>query len=193
MFNKKGQSLTKNDVVLAALYCLETEGEKSLGINRVARELNIKPPSIYNHISNNEELRICVAIEGWKKLYNYLISSNLPCEKKEDSIKVLLNSFRKFAHENKDLYLVISNTSIDQTRLDFLEVSKKFFDLFDKILSQFNISKKDQIHVLRLLRSTSHGFIMLELQSQFELPTNINESYDFIIKSTLSFLENKKR
>lgn len=188
MFNKKGQSLTKNDVVLAALYCLETEGEKSLGINRVARELNIKPPSIYNHISNNEELRICVAIEGWKKLYNYLISSNLPCEKKEDSIKVLLNSFRKFAHENKDLYLVISNTSIDQTRLDFLEVSKKFFDLFDKILSQFNISKREQIHVLRLLRSTSHGFIMLEIQNQFELPTNINESYDFIISSTLNFL-----
>lgn len=189
MFNKKGQSLTKNDVVQAALYCLETEGEKSLGINRVARELNIKPPSIYNHISNNEELRICVAIEGWKKLYNYLISSKLPCEKKEDSISVLLNSFRKFAHENKDLYLVISTTSIEQTRSDFLEISKKFFDLFDNILSQFNIPKKDQIHVLRLLRSMSHGFIMLEIQNQFELPTNINESYDFIIKSTLSFFD----
>ena len=120
MFRRKGSALTKTDVVQAALYCLEQEGESSLGINRVARELNIKPPSIYNHISSNEELRIAVAIEGWKKLYDTLNSENLPKMEKEESIKVLLHTLRRFAHENKNLYLVISSTTIEQTRPDFL-------------------------------------------------------------------------
>lgn len=189
MFRRKGSALTKTDVVQAALYCLEQEGENSLGINRVARELNIKPPSIYNHISSNEELRIAVAIEGWKKLYATLNSENLPKMEKEESIKVLLHTLRRFAHENKNLYLVISSTTIEQTRPDFLEISTQFFELFNDILSKFEISQELQIHVIRWLRSMAHGFILLELKKQFELPTNIEESYEFIITTAISFLK----
>lgn len=192
MFRRKGESLTRNDVVQAALYCLELEGEKSLGVNRVARELNIKPPSIYNHIQNNDELRIAVAIEGWKKLYNTLVLADLFNKDKKDSITLLLNTFRNFAHNNKNLYMVISTTFIDQNRADFLEVSKPFFELFNKLLSNFNIPKKEQIHVLRWLRSMSHGFIILELQKQFELPENVNQSYEFLIKTVIDFLTIKK-
>lgn len=43
----KENSLTKQDVIAAAIACLEKEGESALGVNRVARELNIKPPAIY--------------------------------------------------------------------------------------------------------------------------------------------------
>lgn len=188
MFRRKGEALTRNDVVQAALYCLETEGEKSLGINRVARELNIKPPSIYNHIESNDELRVAVAIEGWKKLYNTLVLANLTNKEKKECIKILLNTFRIFAHNNKNLYMVVSTTFIDQNRVDFLEVSTPFFELFNEILKIFNINKEEQIHVLRWLRSISHGFIMLELQKQFELPENVDQSYDFIIKTAIDFL-----
>lgn len=188
MFRRKGESLTRNDVVQAALYCLEKEGEKSLGINRVARELNIKPPSIYNHIESNDELRKAVAIEGWKKLYDTLILADLLNKPKKESITLLLTTFRTFAHNNKNLYMVISNTFIEQDRSDFLEVSRAFFKLFNELLGGFNIAEAEQIHVIRWLRSIAHGFIMLELQQQFELPENVDQSYAFIIKTATDFL-----
>lgn len=44
-------------VIAAAIACLEQEGESALGVNRVARELNIKPPAIYKHLDGNAGLR----------------------------------------------------------------------------------------------------------------------------------------
>lgn len=53
----KGQTLTQKVIVEAAIACIQKEGESALGVNRVARELGIQPPSLYNHIAGNEELR----------------------------------------------------------------------------------------------------------------------------------------
>jgi AcrR family transcriptional regulator len=45
----KENSLTPQDVVQAAITCLDQEGELALGVNRVARALGVKPPAIYKH------------------------------------------------------------------------------------------------------------------------------------------------
>ncbi len=45
----KENSLTQQDVIEAAIACLDQEGESALGVNRVARELSIKPPAIYSN------------------------------------------------------------------------------------------------------------------------------------------------
>ena len=42
----KENSLNPQDVIEAAISCLDEEGESALGVNRVARELGIKPPAI---------------------------------------------------------------------------------------------------------------------------------------------------
>lgn len=67
MSRPKGQGLTLAIVVEAAIACLEAEGESALGVNRVARALGIKPPSIYKHIDGNAALRRCVALELWRR------------------------------------------------------------------------------------------------------------------------------
>jgi AcrR family transcriptional regulator len=191
MFRRKGESLTREDVINAALYCLETEGEKSLGINRVARELNIKPPSIYNHIKSNDDLRTAVAVEGWKKLYGSLAVTGITSKNPVEGITLLLNTYREFAHNNKSLYMVISTTSIEQDHPEFLDVSQKLFQLFNHILAGLKLSKDNEIHIIRWLRSMAHGFIILELQGQFEIPVTINDSYDFIIKTAIKVLNSK--
>ena len=53
----KENSLNPQDVIEAAISCLDKEGESALGVNRVARELGIIPPAIYKHLNGNAELR----------------------------------------------------------------------------------------------------------------------------------------
>ena len=54
----KQNSLTPQNVIQAAITCLDKEGETGLGVNRVARELGIKPPAIYKHLNGNGELTL---------------------------------------------------------------------------------------------------------------------------------------
>jgi AcrR family transcriptional regulator len=65
----KANSLTKQDVIAAAIVCLDREGEAALGVNPVARELGIKPPAIYKHLDGKAGLRRAVALAIWR---NYL-------------------------------------------------------------------------------------------------------------------------
>jgi len=62
----KENSLTPHDVVQAAINCLDRDGESALGVNRVARELEVKPPAIYKHLDGNTGLRRAVALEIWR-------------------------------------------------------------------------------------------------------------------------------
>lgn len=62
----KEKSLTRQDVINARLACLDKEGESALGVNRVAKELGIKPPAIYKHLDGNTGLRRAVALAIWR-------------------------------------------------------------------------------------------------------------------------------
>ena len=77
----KENSLTQQDVIAAAIACLDREGESALGVNRVARELGIKPPAIYKHLDGNAGLRRAVALAIWQ---NYLTQ----CRQQTEGITV---------------------------------------------------------------------------------------------------------
>ena len=59
-------ALDRAAVVAAGLALVQEEGADALGINRLARKLGIKPPSLYNHVKSGEDLanRILSGIPG---------------------------------------------------------------------------------------------------------------------------------
>lgn len=92
----KENSLTKQDVIAAAIACLEKEGESALGVNRVARELNIKPPAIYKHLEKNAGLRRAVA-------------------RREETLPTPLRSH--WGHPRRTLYKLSDDALIDVMRM----------------------------------------------------------------------------
>ena len=67
----KENSLSPQDVINAAIACLEQDGESALGVNCVARELGIKPPAIYKHLDGNAALRKAVVLSIWQRFFAY--------------------------------------------------------------------------------------------------------------------------
>src|SRR5512146_876531 len=60
--------LTRAAVVQAAAALLNAEGVEALTINRLARELGIQPPSLYNHIDGMPGLRRELALLNARQL-----------------------------------------------------------------------------------------------------------------------------
>ena len=83
----KENSLTRQDVIEAAIACIEKEGTSALGVNRVARELGIKPPAIYKHLQGNAELKKAVALEIYRLLFAELRSKTARYKKNPRFIK----------------------------------------------------------------------------------------------------------
>jgi len=190
-FSRKSPRLTQDDVVQAAVYCLEKEGEKSLGVNRIARELGIKPPSVYNHVKGNTELYRLVAIEG-SRLLGLHFQKNVPKGKNvQEQLFDLAAAFRGFIHEHPHLYLVMTNTVLEQNDPDFAPVQKITIGLFLKVLSPLNLSETEEIHFVRALRAAIHGFCVLEVKHQFGMPYEIADSFKYLIASIVETLIKK--
>lgn len=109
----KGQTLTQKDIVEAAIACIQKEGESVLGVNRVARELGIQPPSLYNHIAGNEELRRLVVVEGWRRCLTACLPSATEIKDGRERLKKSAYRFRRFVQENSSLYAVLMRYKLD--------------------------------------------------------------------------------
>lgn len=65
---QRREPVTRDRVVQEALRLVAEEGIDALGVNRVARSLGLKPPSLYNHVAGNDDLRLAVTTAVWVRL-----------------------------------------------------------------------------------------------------------------------------
>ena len=183
MSRPRGQTLTRQDVVTAAVVCLQKDGEAGLGVNRVARELGIRPPSIYKHIKGNEALRLAVAAEGMRLLTEYLKHYAQDTNQQDCSIRTIAHAVRQFFHQNQALHQVMTTTIVDGSDPDFQAIKQAFLQFNVTALEPFKLSGDDFIHALRMFISMCHGFSLLEQSQQFKEPQSLDESYEWLIST----------
>lgn len=181
MSRPRGQTLTREDVVTAAVVCLQRDGNSGLGVNRVARELGIRPPSIYKHIAGNEALRRAVAAEGMRLLTEYLRHYAVDTKQEDCSVRTIAHAVRQFFHQNQALHQVMTTTIVDASDPGFQAIKQSFLRLNMTALEPFKLNNNDFIHALRMFVSMCHGFVLLEQSQQFKEPQSQDESYEWLI------------
>lgn len=181
MPRRQGPAITRAEVVATAIRCLQTEGPEALGINRVARELGIKPPSLYNHVASNEDLRHGVVYEGWSWLEQQLLQAVQAPDTSRPLIRRGADAFRAFVHANPALYMLMSTTDMSSDP-SFPPLVNRILTTFAEVLAPFGLQGEAAIHAVRSLRSALHGFVLLELAGQFGSPTAIDAGYDWLLE-----------
>jgi len=64
----------------------------------------------------------------------------------------------------------------------FQKSAQKLLETILVYVMKLKINKKDQIHVLRSLRSLIHGFIELERQGGFGMKEDLDKSFQYLIQ-----------
>ncbi len=187
MPRRKGSSLTRTDVIAAALACIEKEGVAGLGINRVARELGIQPPSLYNHVSSHDDLRQAVAIEGWRQLVARL--EDLTDHQDPNSImRGIAYTYRQFAHENPSLYSVMADTTLDADAPEFRAILKSNSDFYTRCLRAFGVDSEQMMFAVQCFWSAFHGFIELE-QTRWVPQASMDESFEWLLNLLIKSIQ----
>jgi AcrR family transcriptional regulator len=185
----KENSLTPQDIVDAAIACLDQEGEAALGVNRVARELGIKPPAIYKHLNGNAGLRRAVALEIWR---NYLAD----CQNKIANIeeprtlfRVGAQATRNFAQLHPAQYAVMMQYQMQPTDPEEAEVIQSALHFFQRSLRLYELSHDTLIDVMRMVNAAIYGFIAREQSDLMTLSRSTDQSYEVMLDALLVAIE----
>ena len=176
----KENSLTKKDVIEAAIACIEKEGASALGVNRVARELGIKPPAIYKHLKGNAELKKEVALAINKRFFAEL--NQKTAEVKEARAFLIAGGFasRDFARSHPGLYQVMMQFQLqpDPESALIIQEAQSFYTT---LLNSQNISQAKSIDIMRMVNAAIVGFIAMEQSGLLTLPRATDESFKVML------------
>ena len=149
-----GRGLSRVRIVHTAIEALESGGEADMGINRLARRLGCKPPSLYNHVHGAADLRAAVAIEGWRRCYRETEAAiaGLPSS---ELLKGLAQATRGFACRHPELYRLMASTPLVESDEEYGPVAALGSDLWAHAVKPMGYEGKEAIHALRAIRSAA--------------------------------------
>jgi AcrR family transcriptional regulator len=185
----KENSLTPQDVVQAAIACLDKEGETALGVNRVARELGIKPPAIYKHLEGNAGLCRAVALEIWR---NYLADcQNQTADITEPPalLRVGAQATRNFARRYPARYTVMMQYQMRPTDPEEAGIIQNALHFFRRSLQLYELSDDAAIDAMRMANAAIYGFIARELSELMTLNRSADASYEVMLDALIVAIE----
>ena len=168
-------------------------GLSNLSLKIIAEELNIKSPSLYNHISSLEEIKQRLMVYGWKQMEEKMLDSAVGVSGYE-ALKNMCYAFYDYATNNKGVFTAM----LWYNKYESVEKEKattRLFNMIFKVMKPLDISDVNINHIIRTLRSFLEGFSLLVNNNSFGNPVSIKKSFDLsleIIMNGIKSLEGVK-
>jgi AcrR family transcriptional regulator len=185
----KENSLTPQDVIRAAIDCLDKEGESALGVNRVARELGIKPPAIYKHLDGNTGLRRAVALEIWRNYLTDYQSQTTDITAPRDLLRIGAQATRNFAQRYPARYTVMMQYQLRPLDPEEAKIIYDSLRLLKKSLQLYELSDDALIDTMRMVNAAIYGFIVRENSELMTLNRSTDRSYEVMLDALLVAIE----
>jgi AcrR family transcriptional regulator len=185
----KENSLTPQDVIKAAIDCLDKEGESALGVNRVARELGIKPPAIYKHLDGNAGLRRAVALEIWRNYLTDYQSQTTAISEPSALLRIGAQATRNFAKLYPARYTVMMQYQLRPTDPEEAKIIYDSLCLFKKSLQLYELSDDPLIDTMRMVNAAIYGFIVRENSELMTLSRSPDRSYEVMLDALVVAIE----
>lgn len=178
--------LTGADVIDAAARLVETDGTSALSLSRVADELGVKPPSLYNHVAGLDALHRNVALRAVHELGDSLAGAVMG-RSGRTALRAVAVEFRTYARAHPHLYELSTRARPDDE--EFAAAGWRAVEPVVAVLRSYEFGPEEAIHAARTLRSAFHGFVSLELAGGFGLDVDVDASFDWLVEHLIAALE----
>ena len=102
------RNLTNEKIIQVAFLLADEIGLNQVTFPKLAEKLDIKYPSLYNHFTNMDNLKIEMTVYLLNEL-NFKLMQRLIGKSGEDAIREFAYVYRDFAFENKTAYGLFMN------------------------------------------------------------------------------------
>ena len=170
--------LDRAKVTDTAAEILDSEGPGSLSLARVADELGVKSPSLYNHVDGLDGLTRSVALRAIDQLADVCRSASMG-RSGPDALRSYLHAYRAFATDHPGVYPLTQVARPEDAEV--AAASARALEPALAVLASFGIEGEDLIHAARAVRSAVHGFCLLEANGGFGLDRDPDESFQRLL------------
>lgn len=176
-------------VRVSAFTCLDREGESALGVNRVARELGIKPPAIYKHLDGNAALRQAVALASWQRFFAYYKQQTAGLSSPSALLKAGGHATRDFARSHPALYRVMMQVQLQPTDPEASPIIQEARSFFRTGLESYDFTENQLIDVMRMVNAAVSGFIAVEQAGLLTLNRSTDASFEVMLDALFVAIE----
>ncbi|MBE5102264.1 TetR/AcrR family transcriptional regulator [Priestia aryabhattai] len=176
--------LDLDTILQASTKMADTQGLDEVTLASLAKKLNIRPPSLYNHINGLPALRKKLAIYGYEQLHKILTRATVG-RSKDNAVRALGEAYVGFVRNHPGLYEAMLR-SPDSEDLDLKRVQNETVDIVIQVLNEYHLGEDRTLHATRGLRSILHGFASLEQNKGFGLPLDLDISLRLLIDTFLA-------
>lgn len=173
-------------VIEAATALVDEEGVDSLSLSRVARELHVKPPSLYNHVDGLEALRRGIALRASEDVGTQVGKASMG-RAGRSALRAVADELRAYAAAHPALYELMAQIRVDDQ--DFATASLQALEPVIAVIRGFDLPEDEVIHAARTLRASLHGFVSIESAGGFGLDVDIDASFEWMVESLADNLE----
>jgi AcrR family transcriptional regulator len=186
-------NLTKEIVVQAAADLLNTDEPGALSLNRLAEKLDIRTPSLYNHVDGLSGLMRELSILNARNLAECLSDAAIG-QSGPMAVMSIMQAYRAYIKESTGLYLSTLRASGTQVQVDpeLQQEEARSLKVAMAVMDSFGLHGDDAIHAVRGLRSLVHGFATLEVSGGFGIPLELDESFIRLIDLFIAGLQKQK-
>lgn len=194
MVKKQRTRLDKSAVVQAAVELVNAEGLGALTLSRLAEELGIQTPSLYNHVDGMPGLQRDLALLNAKLLADRLGEAAIGKSGPELFMQVA-QAYRAYVKEYSGLYLSMlrSSGNLSEQDVDLQREEERSIKIGVAVMSSLGLQGKDAVHGVRMFRSVIHGFATLEVAGGFGLPLDCDESFRRLITTLAAGLQQTRK
>ena len=168
----------------------DQKGMEAVTLASLAQKLEIKSPSLYNHVNGLNGLRTKMAIFGLEQLHHTLIHA-ANGRSGDVAIRAMSRGYVTFVRSHPGLYEATLQAP-DPSDPEVQQAGKPIVDLVLQVLEPYGLNEEESLHITRGLRSLLHGFASLEQKGGFGLPLNRDESLDLLIETYMAGIQAKK-
>lgn len=181
------KGISREAVLRKAIELIERNGTAALSMRELAEALEIRTPSLYNHVKSMGELYADVSRYAAEELRQAQLAA-IKGKSRNEALGALASAYRRFAKEHTGLYKVTVSLSDLQNDVSGQAAAAIAEPIF-LALSKYGLDEEQMIHWQRILRSIIHGFLTQEEAGFFRhYPVSVEVSYQMALRCFLSGL-----
>ncbi len=163
-------------------------GFERISIAAIAQRLGVKAPSMYNYFDGLDSLRRQLQIMGLDELTSRLTEASIGRSEFE-LLHAVATAQKDMAAERPGLYSASVAANIpgdDELNAHWLSPVK----IFQAVVRSYGIEGDEASHALRILRTSIHGFALVNSIDGFRLGASPEDTFERLVMSIHNSLAN---
>ena len=167
-------------VVAAGAALADEVGFAELTMSELAERVGVRTPSLYKHVASQDDLNRRIAALALAEA-GEAIGEAIQGRAGRDALGAAAGALREFVLTHPGRYAATIGLTPTGAYDPVAVAAAQALRPFEAVLRGYDIAPQTMIHALRALRSVFHGFATLEATGGFQLSTDVQESFEWLI------------